>query len=94
MKGKFKDSASEDAKPEDDQDTSDSNDQDTSDSDDRETSDSDDQETSDSDIEQNLGIHSQSAVDASICLRCSYMKFLVHLGFTVLSCIDISSCFL
>ncbi|PRQ37230.1 putative digestive organ expansion factor, predicted [Rosa chinensis] len=60
MKGKLKDPASEDAKTEDDQDTSDM--------DDRETSDSDDRETSDSDAEQDLGIHSQSAIDASICL--------------------------
>ncbi|XP_004296470.1 PREDICTED: digestive organ expansion factor homolog [Fragaria vesca subsp. vesca] len=60
MKGKLKDLATEDAKTEDDEDTSTSDDQ--------VTSDSDDKESSDSDIEQNLEIHSQSTIDAPICL--------------------------
>lgn len=80
MKGKLKDPATEDAKTEDD---------DTSASDDKESSDLDDKESSDSDIEQNLEIHSQSTIDAPICLRCNYLKCLVHLAFSSLSCTNI-----
>ncbi|XP_050372122.1 protein NUCLEOLAR FACTOR 1 [Argentina anserina] len=67
MKGKLKDPATEDAKSEDYEDNSASDDQ--------ETSDLDEQETSDSDIDEDLEIHSQSAVDGSICLS----SFGIHL---------------
>ena len=61
--------------------------------DDQETSDSDDQETHDSDAEQDLGTSSQSAVEPSMCLRCIYMKYLVHLDFAFILYINIITVF-
>lgn len=58
--------------------------------DDLETSDLDDQESYDSGV-HDLGISCPSAVEASMCLRCIYMKCRVHLAFMFLSCVEIFS---
>ncbi|XP_068331370.1 protein NUCLEOLAR FACTOR 1-like [Pyrus communis] len=65
------------------EDSENEDDQETSVLDDQETSDSDDQENHDSDAKQDLRTCSQSAVEPSMCLRCIYMKYLVHFGFCI-----------